>query len=134
MSGLFNKIGLVIALNSLIACGEPAFENAGSQASLLEDREACATEIDKSPAANAYRQNPDAHPEFPVDVFNEMNRCIERKGWKQVRSQQEQEELREEIVKEARQEVPTSPISDSKTTESFVRAVKERLERSSSYP
>ena len=134
MSDLFNKIGVLIALSSLIACGEPEFENAGSQASLFEDREGCAAEIDKSPAANAYRQNPDAHPEFPVDVFNEMNLCIERKGWKQVRSQEEQEKLREEIVKEARQEVPTLPIADSKTSESFVHAVKQRLERSSSYP
>ena len=41
------------------------------------------------PAALAYRQNPTAHPEYVSQVFEDMNRCIERKGWKQVRSQQE---------------------------------------------
>src|SRR5262245_30872641 len=94
------KVGFLFAATFLTACGEPAFENAGSQASLLEDREACAAEIDKSSAANAYRQNPDAHPQYPMKVFNEMNRCIERKGWKQVRSQQEQEQLRDAIAEE----------------------------------
>ena len=66
------------------------FENAGSQHSLLEDREACALEMEKSPAAIAYRQNPTAHPEYVSQVFEDVNRCIEHKGWKQVRSQQEQ--------------------------------------------
>jgi hypothetical protein len=51
---------------------------------LTEDREACAAEIDKSRAAKAYREKPDAYPEYPAYVFNEMNRCIVRKGWKQV--------------------------------------------------
>jgi len=60
------------------------FDNAGSQNSLLEDREACAMEIDQSPAALAYRQNPTAHPEYVSQVFEDMNRCIERKGWRQV--------------------------------------------------
>lgn len=118
---------LSLSLTFLAGCGEPAFENAGSQASLLEDREACAAQIDQSPAANAYRKNPDVHPEFPVDVFNEMNRCIERKGWKQVRSQQEQEQLRDAIVKEATHKAPSALISDSKATESLARAVKQRF-------
>ena len=108
----------------LPGCGEPAFENAGSQASLLEDREACAAEIDKSAGANAYRQNPDAHPEYPMLVFDEMNRCIERKGWKQVRSQDEQEQLRDAIVKEAKQTAPPSSYLDSKAAEEWLaRAV-----------
>ena len=78
------KIGMFIALTYLSGCGEPAFENAGSKHSLPEDRDACAAEINKSRGANAYRENPDAHPEYPAIVFNEMNRCIVRKGWKQV--------------------------------------------------
>ena len=64
------------------------------QHSLLEDREACALEMEKSPEALAYRQNPTAHPEYVSQVFTDMNRCIEHKGWKQVRSQQEQEQVR----------------------------------------
>jgi hypothetical protein len=118
---------ILLLLIPLVSCGEPAFENAGSQGSLLEDREACASEIDKSASANAYRQNPDAHPEYPAEVFNEMNRCIERKGWKQVRSQQEQDQLRDAIVKEAAHKAPPSSISDSKATESLARAVEQRF-------
>ena len=118
---------LGLSLIVLAGCGEPAFENAGSQASLLEDREACAAEIDKSAAASAYRQNPDAHPQYPAEVYNEMNRCIERRGWKQVRSQEEQEQLRDAIVKEAKQTAPPSSISDSKARESLARAVEQKF-------
>jgi hypothetical protein len=71
---------MAAALVLLNACGEPMFENAGSRNSLLEDREACAVEIDKSPAATAYRQNPTAHPNYVSHVFEDMNRCIEGKG------------------------------------------------------
>ena len=118
---------LGLSLIVLAGCGEPAFENAGSQASLLEDREACTAEIDQSPAANAYRQNPDAHPEYPMQVFGEMNRCIERKGWKQVLSQHEQEQLRDAVVKEVAQKAPPALFSDSKATESLARAVEQRF-------
>ena len=48
----------------LSGCGEPKFENVGSRNSLVEDQQACAAEIAKSPAALAYRQNPAAHPDF----------------------------------------------------------------------
>jgi hypothetical protein len=44
-------------------CGEPMFENAGSQHSFLEDREACAMELEQSSAALAYRQNSTAYPD-----------------------------------------------------------------------
>ena len=111
----------------LIGCGEPAFENAGSQASLIEDREACAVEVNSSSAAEAYRKNPDAHAEYPAQVFSEMNRCIERKGWKLVQSEQDQEQLRDTIVKEARQNAPPVSISDAKTRESLARAVQQRF-------
>jgi hypothetical protein len=37
-----NSLASLIAALGLVGCGEPAFENAGSQASLIEDREACA--------------------------------------------------------------------------------------------
>ena len=105
------------------------FDNAGSQHSLLEDREACAMEIDQSPAALAYRQNPTAHPEYVSQVFTDMNRCIERKGWKQVRSQQEQEQVREAIASELAQTGQPAPRSDAKATDAFVRGVEERLAR-----
>jgi len=118
---------LGLSLIVLAGCGEPAFENAGSQASLLEDREACAAEVNNSPGAEAYRANPDAHREYPGEVYNEMNRCIERKGWKQVRSQEEQEQLRDAIVKEAKQTAPPASLSDSKARESLARAVEQRF-------
>jgi len=126
MWALANYISVLLAVSALTACGEPAFENAGSQASLLEDREACVMEVNNSAAADAYRQNPDAHPEYPSETFNEMNRCIERRGWKQVRSEQEQEQLRDAIAKEAAQKPPSS-VSDSKATESLARAVEQRF-------
>ena len=113
----------------LAACGEPMFENAGSPHSLLEDREACTLGIDQSPAALAYRQSPAAHPEFVSQVFTEMNQCIERKGWKQVRSQQEQEQVREAITSELAQTDQPALRLDSKTTDAFVRGVEERLAR-----
>ena len=103
MVNLSRAITITFVVALLSACGEPMFENAGSPHSLLEDREACTLEIDQSPAALAYRQSPTAHPEFVSQVFTEMNQCIERKGWKQVRSQQEQEQVREVIISELAQ-------------------------------
>ncbi len=120
---------LLAAMALLSGCGEPMFDNAGSQNSLLEDREACAIEMEKSPAAIAYRQNPTAHPEYVSQVFEDTNRCIERKGWKQVRSQQEQEQMREAIASELAQTGQPAPRSDSQAAESFVRGVEERLAR-----
>jgi hypothetical protein len=117
----------VVAL--LTACGEPMFENAGSQNSLLVDREACAMEMEQSPEALAYRQNPAAHPEYVNQVFIDTNRCIERKGWKQVRSQQEQEQIREAIAAELAQTGQPAPRSDSKAADALVRGVEERLAR-----
>ena len=111
----------------LSGCGEPVFENAGSKNSLLEDREACAMEMEKSPAALAYRQNPTAHHEYVSQVFEDMNRCIEHKGWKQVRSPQEQEQVHEAITSELAQTGQPAPLSEPKATEAFVRAVEERL-------
>jgi len=111
----------------LSGCGEPVFENAGSKNSLLEDREACAMEMEKSPAALAYRQNPTAHPEYVSQVFEDMNCCIEHKGWKQVRSPQEQEQVHEAITSELAQTGQPAPLSEPKATEAFVRAVEERL-------
>jgi len=123
---------LVAAMALLTGCGEPMFENAGSQHSLLEDREACAMEIDQSPAALAYRQNPTAHPEYVSQVFIDTNRCIESKGWKQVRSPQEQEQVREAITSELAQTGQPALRSDPKATEAFVRGVEERLARAPS--
>lgn len=120
------------ALLSLVlfaGCGEPMFENAGSQHSLLEDREACAMEMEQSPSARAYRQNPAAHPDYPGQIFEEMNRCIERKGWTQVRSPQEQEQVRDAIASEAMRGAPSASIADPKATDAFVRGVEERLSR-----
>jgi hypothetical protein len=81
---------ILSGLALLSACGEPVYEHAGSPHSFLEDREACVKEIEQSPGAIAYRQNPAAHPDYVSQVFTDMNRCIERKGWKQVSAQREQ--------------------------------------------
>lgn len=119
------SIMLVVAL--LAACGEPMFENAGSLNSLLEDRETCVTEIDQSRAALAYRKNPAEHPDYPNQVFEEMNQCIERKGWKQVRSQLEQERLREATRSELAHSSQPVGLSDAKAREALTRAVEARL-------
>jgi hypothetical protein len=126
---LSRAISIIFVVAVLSACGETMFDNAGSQHSLLEDREACAMEMEKSPAALAYRQNPAAHPEYVNQVFEDMNRCIERKGWKQVRSQQEQEQMREAITSELAQTGQPAPRSDPKATDALVRGVEERLSR-----
>jgi hypothetical protein len=86
---ILSRWGL-IGLSLMIAgCGEPLFENAGSPNSLPDDRKACAGELEQSPAARAFRQNSTAYPDYASQLFTEMDRCIERKGWKQVRSQPE---------------------------------------------
>ena len=97
----------VLAL--LSACGEPMYEHAGSPHSLLEDREVCAREMDQSPDAVAYRQNPTAHPDYLSRVFTDMNRCIERKGWKLLSAQPQlvREPARSEFA-QARHSVPDS--------------------------
>ena len=88
-------------------------------------------EIDQSPAAMAYRQNPTAHPDYVSQVFTDMNQCIERKGWKQVRSPQEQEQVREAITSELAQTGQPVALSDPKAKEAFVRAVEDKLVRAS---
>ena len=126
---LSRAISIIFVVVLLTGCGEPMFDNAGSKNSLLEDREACAMEMEKSPAAIAYRQNPTAHPEYVSQVFEDVNRCIERKGWKQVRSQQEQ--VNQAITSELAQTAPPASISDPKAREALARAVEERLARAS---
>jgi hypothetical protein len=128
------RLGFLATMVLLVGCGEPAFENAGSQHSLLEDREVCAMEIDKSPAALAYRENPNAYPEYVSQVFEEMNRCIEHKGWKQVRSPQELEQLNQAIKSELAPSSPPASLSDPKTSDALVRAIEDRLVRTSSSP
>ena len=83
------------------------------------------------PPPSTYRENPTAHPEYVSQVFTDMNQCIERKGWKQVRSQQEQEQVRDAITSELAQTGQPTPRSDPKATEAFVRAVEDRLARPS---
>ena len=129
---LSRAISIILVVAWLTACGEPMFENAGSKNSLLEDREACAMTIDKSPAAVAYRQNPAAHPEYVSQVFEEMNQCIERKGWKRVRSRQEQERVREATTSELAHSSQPVGLSNNKAREDFTRAVEDSLARSSS--
>jgi hypothetical protein len=124
---LSRAISIIFFVALLSACGEPMFDNAGSQHSLLEDREACAMEMEQSPAAIAYRQNPTAHPDYVSQVFTDMNRCIERKGWKQVRSQQEQEQVNQAMRSELDHTGQSATRSDPKATEAFVRGVEERL-------
>ena len=45
--------GALMAAVLLSGCSEPIFENAGSHNSLVEDQQACAVEVAKSPAALA---------------------------------------------------------------------------------
>ena len=132
MLDLNRAISMMFVMALLSACGEPMFDNAGSQNSLLEDREACAMEMEKTPAAIAYRQNPTAHPEYVSQVFTDMNQCIERKGWKQVRSQQEQEQVDQAMRSELAQTGQPSSRSDPKATDAFVRGVEDKLVRASS--
>ena len=124
---LSRAISIIFVVALLSACGEPMFDNAGSQHSLLEDREACAMEMEQSPAAIAYRQNPAAHPDYVSQVFTDMNRCIERKGWKQVRSQQEQEQVNQAMKSELAHTGQPATCSNPKATDAFVRGVEERL-------
>ena len=84
------------------------------------------------PAALAYRQNPTAHPEYVSQVFEDVNRCIEHKGWRQVKSQPSSEQVHEAITSELAQTGQPAPLSDPKATEAFVRAVEDRLARPSS--
>jgi hypothetical protein len=77
---LFRWSGMLILLPVLAGCGEPLYENAGSSNSLLEDREACAMEIDRSPAAMAYRQNPVAHADYPSGRLRIRIGVSRRKG------------------------------------------------------
>ncbi|MGH7182213.1 MAG: hypothetical protein ACREJN_09580 [Nitrospiraceae bacterium] len=121
----------LLSLLFLAGCGEPMYDNNGSQHSLLEDREACAMEIEQGPTASAYRENPSAHPDYPSKVFDELNRCIEGKGWKQVRSPQEQEQIRDAVAAQATQTAPSLSIRDSQSTQALVQAVEETLARSS---
>ena len=122
----------LLSLLFLAGCGEPMYANNGSQLSLLEDREACAMEIEQSPAALAYRENPSAHPDYPNEIYDEVNHCIERKGWKQIRSPQEQAQIRDAVSSQAMQTAPAVSIKDSHTTQAFVQGVEETLARSSS--
>ena len=123
---------MLLSLLFLAGCGEPMFDNNGSQHSLLEDREACAMEIEQSPAAQAYRENPSAHPDYPNQIYDEVNRCIERKGWKQVRSPQEQEQIRDAVASQATRTAPAVSVKDSHATQALVQAVEDTLVRSSS--
>ena len=122
----------LLTLLFLAGCGEPMYDNNGSQHNLLEDREACAIEIGQSPAALAYRQNPSAHPDYPNQIFDEVNRCTERKGWKQVRSEQMQEQVRDAVTSEVTHTAPAVSIRDSHPTHAFVQAVEDTLVRLSS--
>ncbi|MGQ0555521.1 MAG: hypothetical protein ACT4PN_06210, partial [Nitrospiraceae bacterium] len=110
VSHLVRVIGILSGLAVLSACGEPVYEHAGSPHSLLEDREACAREMDQSPDALAYRRNPAVHPDYLSRVFTDMNRCIERKGWKLLSAQPQQ--VREPAMSELAQAGRPAPRSD----------------------
>lgn len=107
---LARMIGVLSGLALLSACGEPLYENAGSPHSVLEDREACVKEIEQSPDAMTYRQNPTAHPDYLSHVFADMNRCIERKGWKLLSAQPQL--VREPTTSELAQAGRPAPRSD----------------------
>lgn len=122
---------MAVIIGVLGGCGEPVFENAGSVKSLDEDRSTCAMEMDKRPEALAYRHNPDAYPEYVSQAFEVMNQCIERKGWRQVRSPQELKQIHDALASEAQHTLPPASIADSKSTDAFVQGVEARLARTS---
>ena len=93
--------------------------------------------MEKSPAAIAYRQNPTAHPDYLSQGSTDINQCIERKGWKQVRFQQEQvqERVREATTSDLAHSSEPVVLSNTQAREAFTaftRAVEEELARSSS--
>ena len=77
---LRTSAGMLMAAVLLSGCGEPIFENAGSHNSLVEDQQACAVEVAKSPAALACRQNPAAHPDYQSLAFADMIVAPSAKG------------------------------------------------------
>jgi hypothetical protein len=91
---------------------------------VLEDREACVKEIEQSPTAMAYRQNPAAHPDYMSQVFADMNRCIERKGWKLLSAQPQK--AREPVMSEFTQAGHPVPRLEHNATDMVVRKVEER--------
>ena len=127
-------LAVMLSFSFLGGCGEPLFENAGSQHTLLEDREACAVEIDQSPGAMSYRKDPSAHADYPGQVFNEMNRCIERKGWKLVVSQPQQEHLRETIASELPQTTTEATAMIQPDGDSLVQGIRQEFARRSQAP
>ena len=80
MLRLCTLTGALMAAVLLSGCGEPIFENAGSHNSLVEDQQACAVEVAKSPVALAYRQNPAAHPDYQSLAFADMIVAPSAKG------------------------------------------------------
>ncbi len=124
--------GLVL----LSACGEPLYEYAGSSNSLLEDREACMRELEEleqSPEARDYRQNPTAPPDYMRHVFADTNRCIERKGWKLLSAQPQQihEPARSEFAQAGRPAPDSAPkaigvIREFNTRSSDIPSVADR--------
>ena len=75
----------------------------------------------------AYRKNPTAHPDYVSQVFHDVNQCIERKGWTQVRSQRKQEWVREATTSELAHSSQPVGFSDAKARGVFTRAVEDRL-------
>ena len=125
VTDLTQAVGILCLLALLSACGEPVYDNAGSPHSLLDDREACIKELEQSPAAMAYRQNPTTHPDYVSHVFTDMNRCIERKGWKLLSAQPQQ--AREPASSGFAQAGQPAPRADHNASRMVVRGVEERL-------
>jgi hypothetical protein len=125
VSQLARRICTRWVLALLDACGEPVDNNAVSPRRLLEDREACATELEQSPEALAYHQNFTAHPDSVSRVFVEMKRCIERKGWKPLNTQPQQ--VREPGTSAFTPAGHPVPRADLRATGTAVRGVEESL-------
>ncbi len=82
-------------------------------------------ELEQSPDAMAYRQNPTAHPEYMSHVFTDMNRCMERKGWKLLSAQPQQ--VREPATSEFAQAGHPAPRSEQNAKAMVGRGVEGRL-------
>lgn len=124
---LFGKLHVLPNGTVMRFAAEEGFVGSGEGGSLGKGKR-CQEPL-SIPVALAYRQKPTAHPDYVNQVFIDTNSCIERKGWKQVQSQQEQELVRDAITSELAQTGQPAPRSDPKATDAVVRGVEERLAR-----
>jgi hypothetical protein len=80
-------MGIGILLFALTATmngcfGPMTFENVGSANTLEQDRYDCEIIVNSGPFAHAYARDPMGNMGYPYMARKEMQRCLERKGWR----------------------------------------------------